>query len=222
MMHQFQPVVALVRPKRDRIDFDACFGPPWSGLFGPVRVCFRSVSGLFRACLGPFAWGPLLGGLCLEPFAWNPLLGALCFGACLGLAWGLLGACLGLAWGLLWGLLGACLGACLGPARLLFGHIRPCLGPVWVLFGSALSRPDAYLRTEIPSSIVPYIVMLPVPAPEFEPEPLCAQALHSRTAATAAAAARRSFMKRVPQRQSSILAWRPVATPKRRRRTEAR
>ena len=51
--------------------------------------------------------------------------------------------------------------------------------------------PRTYLRTVTPSSIVPYIVMLPVPAPELEPEPPCAHALSSRTAA---AAARRNFM----------------------------
>ncbi|CAE6728947.1 hypothetical protein R75461_01892 [Paraburkholderia nemoris] len=51
--------------------------------------------------------------------------------------------------------------------------------------------PRAYLRTVTPSSIVPYIVMLPVPAPELEPEPLCAHALNNRTAA---AAAKRNFM----------------------------
>ena len=51
--------------------------------------------------------------------------------------------------------------------------------------------PRAYLRTVIPSSIVPYIVMLPVPAPELEPEPPCAHALNNRTAA---AAARRNFI----------------------------
>jgi len=44
-----------------------------------------------------------------------------------------------------------------------------------------------YLRTLTPSSIVPYIVMLPEPAPG-ELAPPCAQAAHDSTAMTAQAA----------------------------------
>jgi hypothetical protein len=51
--------------------------------------------------------------------------------------------------------------------------------------------PPDYLWTVMPWSIVPYIVMLPVPAPELEPDPPCAHALNSKTAAVAA---RRNFM----------------------------
>jgi len=53
----------------------------------------------------------------------------------------------------------------------------------------------AYLRTVMPSSIVPYIVTLPVPAPEDEPP--CAHALNS---STAAAIAKRSLITAYPRK----------------------
>src|ERR1700755_355319 len=57
----------------------------------------------------------------------------------------------------------------------------------------------------MPSSMVPYIVMLPVPAPE--PPPPCAHALSSNAEATTA---RRVFMTAsFLLGQTLILAWRP-------------
>lgn len=57
--------------------------------------------------------------------------------------------------------------------------------------GAARSKPalGRYRRNEMPSSTVPYIEMLPEPAPE--PAPPCAHALHT---SSTAAMARKRFM----------------------------
>lgn len=67
----------------------------------------------------------------------------------------------------------------------------------------ALTLRRPYLWKVMPSSIVPYMVTLPVP--DAEPEPPCAQALSITIDATTA---KTVFITAFPQRQASILAWR--------------
>jgi hypothetical protein len=59
-----------------------------------------------------------------------------------------------------------------------------------------------YFRIDTPSSIVPYIVMLPEPAPG-ELAPSCAQAAHDN-AATTATTARISFIDGISQTKTRL------------------
>ena len=70
--------------------------------------------------------------------------------------------------------------------RSMMHQLLPHL-PVWHAQFKRRRRmpPTCHLRKVTPSSIVPYIVMLPDPADD-EPEPPCAQALQRTTAMTTA------------------------------------